>query len=92
MEKSFGEILGGTLGLCLAPVIVVWLLSYFLMKKTLRVHIPYGFLQGVSLVGAYLLTAIFVALVGVSNSFNIVLIVAFVASVLSIYAVSKIKM
>lgn len=92
MEKSFGEILGGSLGLCLAPAIVVWLLSYFLMKKIIKVQISFGFLQGVSLVGAYLLTAIFVALTGISNSFNTVLIVSLIASILSVYAVSKIKM
>jgi len=90
MEKSFGEMLGASFGLCLFPVIVFWLISYVFMKKIIKIQIAFGFLQGVSLVGAYLLTAIFVALVGVSN-FNSVLIVAFVASILSIYAVSKIK-
>lgn len=92
MEKSFGEVLGGSLGLCLAPVIVVWLLSYFFMKKVIKVQISNGFLQGVSLVGSYLITAISVALTGISNSFNTVLAVSLIASILSIYAVSKIKM
>lgn len=78
----------GSLGFCLIPIIIAWPVSYFFIKKYLKLQLTQG-VQAISLIGSHLTVSTLAALTGTSHSIGVIFVAAFTVSFLSVILVSK---
>lgn len=76
------------IGFCIIPIIIIWPISYVLMKKQLKRELTTG-VQAIALVGSHLTTSMIVALTGMTSSLGVAFVVAIIVSPLSIFLASK---
>lgn len=76
------------IGFCIVPIIIIWPISYVIMKKNLKRELTTG-IQAMALVGSHLTTSIIVALTGMTSSLGGTFVVAMIVSPTSIFLAAK---